>query len=188
MTFSIGAVKKDLESRMEKAVDVFHKELMGLRTGRASASLLEPVNVEAYGTPMPLNQVGTISVPEPRMLSVQVWDKGMVKAVEKAIRDAGLGLNPAADGTLVRIPIPALTEERRTELAKVAGKYAEEAKIAVRNIRRQGMDELKKAEKDSDISQDEQHAFGDDIQKLTDSYVSKIDDAFANKEQEIMQV
>lgn len=188
MAFDIDTFKLDLEGRMEKAVEVFQKELMGIRTGRASAGLLEPVTVDAYGAPMPLNQVGTISVPEPRMLSVQVWDKGMAKAVEKAIRDAGLGLNPAADGALVRVPVPALTEERRVELTKVAGKYAEEARIAVRNIRRHGMDGLKKAEKDSEISKDEHRDQGEDVQKLTDSFIGKIDNAFRHKEREIMQV
>ncbi|MCW8915825.1 MAG: ribosome recycling factor [Magnetovibrio sp.] len=173
---------------MEGAVDVLHKEFAGLRTGRASVSLLEPVMVEAYGQAMPLNQVGTVGVPEPRMLTVQVWDKGMVKSVEKAIMDAGLGLNPQADGQLVRIPIPPLNEERRKELAKVAGKYAEEARVAVRNVRRHGMDELKKGEKDGDISEDEHRQYGDEIQKMTDASVSKIDETLAHKEEEIMQV
>ena len=140
----VAGLKKDLSRRMEGAVEVLHKEFTGLRTGRASVSLLEPVMVEAYGVPTPLNQVASVSVPEPRMLSVQVWDKTMVKSVEKAIRDSGLGLNPAADGTLVRVPIPPLNEERRAELSKVAGKYAEQAKISVRNVRRDGMDQLKK--------------------------------------------
>ena len=142
MDFS--ATKKDLERRMEGALDVLHKEFAGLRTGRASASLLDPIMVNAYGSDMPLNQVGTVSVPEARMLSIQVWDKGLVNSVEKAIMESGLGLNPSSDGTLVRIPIPQLTEDRRAELAKVAGKYAEEARIAVRNVRRHAMDELKR--------------------------------------------
>ena len=184
----INALKSDLERRMEGAVEVLHKEFGGLRTGRASTSLLDPVTVEAYGQAMPLNQVGTVGVPEPRMLSVQVWDKGMVKAVEKAIMDAGLGLNPQADGQLVRIPIPPLNEERRQELAKVAGKYAEEARVAVRNVRRHGMDELKKAEKDGDISEDAHREYADDIQKMTDANVAKIDETLAHKEEEIMQV
>ncbi len=184
----IKALKADLDRRMEGAVEVLHKEFGGLRTGRASVSLLDPVQVEAYGQSMPLNQVGTVGVPEPRMLSVQVWDKGMVKSVEKAIMDAGLGLNPQADGQLIRIPIPALNEERRQELAKVAGKYAEEARVAVRNVRRHGMDELKKAEKDGEISEDEQRQYSDEIQKMTDSHVAKIDETLAHKEEEIMQV
>jgi len=184
----IKAIKADLERRMEGAVEVLHKEFGGLRTGRASTSLLDPVTVEAYGQAMPLNQVGTVGVPEPRMLTVQVWDKGMVKAVEKAIMDAGLGLNPQADGQMVRIPIPPLNEERRKELAKVAGKYTEEARIAVRNVRRHGMDELKKAEKDGDISEDEHRQYSDEIQKMTDANIAKIDETLAHKEEEIMQV
>lgn len=183
-----NASKKDLERRMEGALEVLHKEFGGLRTGRASTSLLDPVMVNAYGSEMPLNQVGSVSVPDPRMLSVQVWDKGLVGAVEKAIMDSGLGLNPSSDGTLVRIPLPQLTEERRGELAKVAGKYAEEARIAVRNVRRHAMDELKKQEKDSDISQDEHRDYADEVQKLTDAYVGKIDEALEAKEKDIMQV
>ncbi len=188
MSTGISADKKDVARRMEGAVDVLHKEFGGLRTGRAATSLLEPVTVQAYGSEMPLNQVGTVSVPEPRMLSVQVWDKGLVKAVEKAIMDSGLGLNPSADGQLVRIPIPALTEERRVELSKIAGKYTEEARIAVRNVRRHAMDELKRAEKDGEISEDEHRDYAHEMQELTDQYIKKIDDALANKEQEIMQV
>jgi ribosome recycling factor len=178
----------DLRRRMNGALDVLRQEFGGLRTGRASASLLEPVVVEVYGSQMPLNQVGTISVPEPRMLSVQVWDKSNVSSVEKAIRDAGLGLNPAADGQLVRVPIPELTEERREEMVKVAHKYAEQARIAVRHVRRAGMDELKKAEKDGDISQDEMRQFEDEIQKLTDQMIAKIDEALETKDGEIRQV
>ncbi|MEO5335572.1 MAG: ribosome recycling factor [Magnetospirillum sp. WYHS-4] len=181
-------MKKDLEHRMEGSLGVLHKEFAGLRTGRASTSLLEPITVEAYGSPMPMNQVGTIGTPEPRMLTVQVWDKGLVKAVEKAIRDANLGLNPQTDGQLVRVPIPALNEERRKELTKVAGKYAEEARVHVRNVRRHGMDELKKLEKDHKISEDEHRTFGEEVQKLTDSYIKKIDEALHAKEKEIMQV
>lgn len=183
-----NASKKDLERRMDGALEVLHKEFGGLRTGRASTSLLDPVMVNAYGSEMPLNQVGSVSVPDPRMLSVQVWDKGLVGAVEKAIMDSGLGLNPSSDGTLVRIPLPQLTEERRGELAKVAGKYAEEARVAVRNVRRHAMDELKKQEKDGDISQDAHHDHADEVQKLTDSFVKKIDEALAAKEKDIMQV
>lgn len=184
----IKELKKDAERRMEGAVEVLHQEFGGLRTGRASTSLLEPVMVDAYGSEMPLNQVGTIGVPEPRMLTVQVWDKSMVKSVEKAILESGLGLNPSSDGQLVRVPIPALTEERRVELTKVAGKYAEEARIAVRNVRRHAMDELKREEKDGEISEDAHHEYAQIIQELTDTYVKKIDETLANKEQEIMQV
>lgn len=183
-----GSIKKDLERRMSGAIEVLHKEFGGLRTGRASVSLLEPVQVMAYGSPMPLNQVGSVSVPEPRMLSVQVWDKSMVGAVEKAIRDAGLGLNPAADGTLVRIPIPPLNEERRQELTKVAGKYAEEARVSVRNVRRHGMDTLKNLEKEGEISQDQQKGWEKNVQEITDQYIKEIDEALETKEAEIMQV
>jgi len=181
-------MKKDIDRRMEGAVEVLSREFAGLRSGRASAGLLEPVTVEAYGSNMPLNQVGNIGVPEPRMLTVQVWDKGLVKEVEKAIRDSGLGLNPAAEGQMIRVPIPALTEERRVEFTKVAGKYAEEARIAVRNVRRHAMDDLKRGEKDGDISQDEHHDYAQEVQNLTDQYIKKIDEALANKEEEIMQV
>jgi len=183
-----SSMKADARRRMEGAIDALQKEFGGLRTGRASVSLLDTITVEAYGNEMPLNQVGTVGVPEPRMLTVQVWDKSQVGAVEKAIRNSGLGLNPATDGQTVRVPIPPLTEERRADLAKIAGKYAEEARIAVRNVRRHGMDELKKLEKDGEISQDDQHHNSDEIQKLTDEFVAKIDDGLATKEQEIMQV
>lgn len=185
---NINGMRDGLSRRMAGALEVLQGEFGGLRTGRASTSLLEPIQVEAYGTPMPLNQVGSISVPEPRMLSVQVWDKGNVKAVERAILESGLGLNPAVDGTLIRVPIPALTAERRTELTKVAGKYAEEARIATRNVRRHALDELKKAEKDGGISQDELRDYSDEVQKMTDDYIAKIDEALKSKEQEIMQV
>lgn len=181
-------LKADLKHRMAGALEVLKKEFAGLRTGRASTSLLDPVQVEAYGQSMPLNQVATVSVPEPRMISVQVWDKGMAKAAEKAIRDAGLGLNPASDGQLIRVPIPPLNEERRVELTKVASKYAEQARVAVRNVRRDGMDQLKKMEKDNTISQDEHKKLGQDIQTLTDDTIKRIDEALAHKEQEIMQV
>lgn len=184
----ISAIKKETTRRMEGAVDVLHQEFGGLRTGRAATSLLEPIVVQAYGQAMPINQVGTISVPEPRMLSVQVWDKGLVSSVEKAIMDSSLGLNPSSDGQSVRVPIPALTEERRVELSKIAAKYAEEARIAVRNVRRHVMDSLKASEKDGEISQDEQREFSDDVQKITDEFVKKIDETLKNKEQEIMQV
>ena len=164
----------DIERRMEGAVATLKTELGGLRTGRASASLLEPIMVEAYGQQMPLAQVGTISVPEPRMLSVQVWDKGQVALVEKAIRESGLGLNPMADGQLVRIPLPELNEERREELVKVAGRYAEQARVAVRNVRRDGMDQIKKSEKDGDMSQDDAKLFSNEMQETTDRYVKLI--------------
>ncbi|MGF1562499.1 MAG: ribosome recycling factor [Geminicoccaceae bacterium] len=178
----------DIAKRMDGAVEVLRKEFAGLRTGRAAASLLEPVVVNVYGSDMPINQVGTISVPEPRMISVQVWDKSNVKAVEKAIRDAGLGLNPAADGTLVRIPIPELSEERRHELTKVAARYAEQARVAVRNVRRDGMDVLKRMEKDGDISQDEHHLYADEVQALTDSHIERINDLLETKDKEIRTV
>lgn len=177
-----------LRRRMDGALEALRKEFAGLRTGRASASLLEPVTVEAYGNQMPLTQVGTIGVPEPRMITVQVWDRGMVKAVEKAIREAGLGLNPQPDGQLIRVPIPDLNQERRHELAKVAGKYAEQARVAVRNVRRDGMDMLKRREKGGEISQDEHKKLSDQVQAMTDEHIRKIDDTFATKEKEIMQV
>ncbi len=184
----IDAMKKDIRRRMEGAVEVLHQEFGGLRTGRAATSLLEPVTVHAYGSDMPMNQVGTVSAPEPRMLTVQVWDKGLVQAVEKAIMESGLGLNPSTEGQVIRVPIPALTEERRQELAKVAHKYAEDARVAVRNVRRHAMDELKRAEKDHQISQDEQRDQGKEVQDTTDLHISQIDNALSNKEKEIMQV
>jgi ribosome recycling factor len=178
----------DIERRMDGAVGALKAEFAGLRTGRASASLLEPIQVEAYGSRMPLNQVGTISVPEPRMISVQVWDRSMTKAVEKAIRESDLGLNPQSDGQLIRVPLPDLSEERRAELVKVASKYAESARVAVRNVRRDGMDHLKKMEKDGDISQDDRRLYEEEIQELTDKHVKAIDEALASKEKDIMQV
>ena len=178
----------DFNRRMDGALEVLRKEFSGLRTGRASASLLEPVQVEAYGNRMPLNQVGTVNVPEPRMITVQVWDKSQVKAVESAIRDAGLGLNPMSDGQLVRVPIPDLSEERRAEITKIAHKYAEQARVSVRNVRRDAMDKLKKMEHDHEMSQDEHHDWSGKIQKLTDEHIKKIDDLLASKEQEIKQV
>ena len=178
----------DIKRRMRGAIEVLHSEFGGLRTGRASAALLEPLTVEAYGSKMPLNQVGTVSVPDSRLITVQVWDKSLVGAVDRAIRESGLGLNPATEGQLVRVPIPQLSEERRVELTKIAHKYAEQAKVAVRNVRRDGMDRLKRLEKDGDISQDEHRAWADDLQKLTDGAVKEIDEALASKEQEILQV
>jgi ribosome recycling factor len=180
--------KDELDRRMNGAVATFKSELSGLRTGRASAALLDPVKVEAYGNVVPINQVGTISTPEPRMITVQVWDKGLAKAVDKAIRDAGLGLNPQMDGQLLRVPLPELNEDRRRELTKLAAKYAEAARVAVRNVRRDGMEVLKKLEKDHKISQDEHHTRGDVLQKMTDAHVKDIDTALHAKEQEIMQV
>ena len=179
---------EDIRRRMKSAVEVVRKEFSGLRTGRASVALLEPVVVEAYGSKMPISQVGNVGVPDPRMLTVQVWDAGLVKAVEKAIRDARLGLNPQTEGTLVRVPIPALSQERRAELAKVANKYAEQGKVAVRNVRRDGMDMLKKMEKDGDIIKDEHKARSDEVQKLTDQHIKEIDTTLTTKETEIMQV
>lgn len=179
---------KSLEKRMEGAVSNLNQEFQGLRTGRASVNLLDTVTVPAYGADTPLNQVGSVSVPEARMLSVSIWDKSLVGAADKAIRESGLGLNPIVDGQNLRIPIPPLNEERRRDLTKVAGKYAESARVAVRNIRRDGMDQIKKLEKDGEISQDDQKAYGEDIQKLTDQFISRIDDLLKTKEEEIMQV
>ena len=178
----------DLKSRMQKSISSLRDELAGLRTGRASASLLEPVTVEAYGSRMPLSQLATVTVPEPRMLSVQVWDRTMAMAVEKAIRDSGLGLNPMGEGQVIRVPLPELNEQRRKELAKVAHNYAEAARVAVRHIRRDGMDALKKGEKDGDISQDDSRIQADLVQKATDAAVTEIDQVLGAKEAEIMQV
>ncbi len=174
----------DLERRMQSSFDVLSKEFGGLRTGRASASLLEGVSVEVYGSKMPITQVSTVSAPEPRLLTVQVWDANNTKAVEKAISSAGLGLNPQPAGTLIRVPIPGLSEERRVELAKVGAKYAEQARVAIRNLRREGMDAVKK----SKVSEDEQKKTEEKIQKMTDAWIKKIDDALAHKETEIKQV
>lgn len=178
----------DIRKRMDGAINSLKQELAGLRTGRASGNLLEPIQVEAYGAMTPLNQVANINVPEPRMLSVQVWDKGLVVAVEKAIRSAGLGLNPITEGQSIRLPIPPLSTERRAELAKLAGKYAEAARVAIRNVRRDGMELLKKSEKDGDISQDEHKKLADQVQKETDAFVKKVDETAKHKEEEIMQV
>jgi ribosome recycling factor len=178
----------DLKRRMKGALSVLRDEFGGLRTGRASISLLEPIQVEVYGSSMPISQVATISVPESRMLSAQVWDKSNVAAVEKAIRESSLGLNPVTDGTLVRVPIPELNEERRLELAKIAHRYAEQARVAVRHVRRDGLDTLKKEEKDGEIGQDEQHTIGDQVQKLTDEMIGDIDTALSEKETEIKKV
>jgi ribosome recycling factor len=178
----------DIKTRMQKSISSLREELAGLRTGRASASLLEPVTVEAYGSRTPLSQLATVTVPEPRMLSVQVWDRSLAMAVEKAIRDSGLGLNPMGEGQVIRVPLPELNEQRRKELAKVAHNYAEAARVAVRHIRRDGMDALKKAEKDGDLSQDDSRVQSDLVQKATDAAVAEIDQVVAAKEAEIMQV
>ncbi|MCH2628973.1 MAG: ribosome recycling factor [Nisaea sp.] len=178
----------DLQRRMEGAISSLTKDFQGLRTGRANTQLLDSILVEVYGATMPVNQVATVSVPEPRMLSVQVWDKDNVKLVEKAIRESELGLNPQLDGQLLRIPLPDLSEDRRIELSKVAAKYAENAKIAVRNVRRDGMDKLKKMEKDGNLSQDDKRLYDEEIQSLTDRSVVQIDELFSKKEEEIMQV
>ena len=179
---------KTFRDRMDKSVSALKDEFAGLRTGRANAGLLEPVRVEAYGSASPLTAVAAISVPEPRMISVSVWDKGMVVAVEKAIRNANLGLNPIVDGQTLRIPVPPLTEERRKDLVKLAGKYAEQQKISVRNVRRDANDDLKKAEKAGEISQDEQKKMETEVQKDTDAAIKRIDETLKTKEQEIMQV
>ncbi len=176
------------KDRMDKAVAALKDEFASLRTGRASANLLDQVHVEAYGSSVPINQVAAVNVPEPRMISVNVWDRGLVVSVEKAIRNAGLGLNPVVDGQTLRIPIPPLTEERRKEIAKVASKYAEQQRVAVRNIRRDANDDLKKAEKDGAISQDELKRMETEVQKLTDEAIKRVDEALKTKEQEIMHV
>ena len=178
--------KGDLQRRMHGAIEALKSDMVGLRTGRASTNLLDPINVEVYGAQMPLNQVATVSAPEPRLLSVQVWDKGNVGPVEKAIRSAGLGLNPITDGTMIRLPIPDLTEERRKELAKLVGQYAEKARIAVRNVRRDGMDHLKVDEKKHEISEDERKRLEVEVQKMTDDTIKDIDSSANAKEQEIL--
>ena len=180
--------KKDLERRMEGALTSLSTEFGGLRTGRASVNLLDSIMVPAYGSTVPLNQVASVTVTDTRMLSVNVWDRSVVGAADRAIRESGLGLNPVVDGQNLRLPIPPLNEERRKELQKVAGKYAESARVAIRNIRRDGMDSLKAMEKDGEISEDRHHALSDEVQKLTDTYVAKVDEALKAKEAEIMQV
>ncbi len=179
--------KADLQRRMTGAVDALKHDLGGLRTGRASTTLLEPIQVEVYGANMPINQVATLSAPEPRMLSVQVWDRSNLGAVEKAIRNAGLGINPVVDGQTIRLPIPDLTEDRRKELAKLAHQYAEKAKVAVRNVRRDGMDHLKQDEKKNEISEDERKRFETEVQKVTDDAIAEIDAVVAAKDKEILQ-
>jgi len=182
------ALLKDLQRRMDGALEALRKEFGGLRTGRASTSLLEPVMVSAYGGTVPLNQVASVNVPEPRMITVQVWDRGMVKAIDKAIRDAGLGLNPQTEGQTIRVPIPDLNEERRRELTRVAAKYAEAARVSVRNVRRDGIEVLRKQEKDGEISQDEHRKLEREIQRLTDDHIKRVDDTLAQKDKEILQV
>jgi len=174
--------------RMEKSVTALKEEFGTLRTGRANSALLDQVSVEAYGSHMPINQVGSVSVPDPRSITVSVWDKGLVVSVEKAIRNAGLGLNPVVEGQNLRVPIPPLTEERRRDLAKLAGRYAEQQRVAVRNVRRDAMDDLKRAEKAGAISQDEHKRLEGDVQKITDEAVKRVDEALKTKEHEIMQV
>ena len=178
----------DVQKRMDGALEALRREFQGLRTGRASVSLLEPITVEAYGAKMPIAQVGTLGVPEPRMITVQVWDKAVVAATERAIREANLGLNPMRDGQLLRIPIPELSEDRRRELSKIAARYGEQARVAIRNVRRDGMDMLKRMEREGELSQDEQKVWAEEIQELTDQHIKAVDDAVAAKEKEIMQV
>ena len=185
---SEGIDLKELKRRMDGAISAFKNDIASLRTGRASANVLDPVQVEAYGSRVPLNQVANISVPEPRMLSVSVWDKGMVGAVERGIRESNLGLNPIIDGQNLRIPLPELNEERRKSLVKVAHDYAEKAKVAIRHVRRDGMDDLKKAEKDGDIGQDLSRSQSEKVQKMTDEVILDVDRLLAEKEKEIMQV
>jgi ribosome recycling factor len=183
-----NTIKEDTLLRMDKSLESLKSDFGGLRAGRAHASLLDGILVDAYGSTTPLSQVGTISVPDAHTLSVSVWDKSLAKSVEKALRESDLGLNPASDGQLIRIPIPPLSEERRKELVKIAGKYSEQCKIAIRNIRRDAMDEVKKMKKDSLISEDEEKKYNNDIQKWTDDAIKKVDDQLANKEKDIMQV
>jgi len=178
----------DLRRRMDGALEVLRKEFGGLRTGRASAGLLEPISVAAYGGTMPINQVANVSVPEPRMITVQVWDRAMVKAVDKAIRESGLGLNPQTEGQVIRVPIPDLNEERRRELTRVSARYAEEARVSVRHVRRDGIEMLRRREKEADISQDQQRKLQQEVQRLTDDYIQRIDEALTQKDREILQV
>ena len=180
--------KDDLVKRMDGAINSFSGDLVGLRTGRASTNMVDGILVDAYGQKMPIDQVGSISVPEARMISIQVWDKGLVIAVEKAIHESDLGLNPQADGELIRIPIPELNEERREELSKIAGKYAEQSRVAIRNVRRDGMDEIKKIEKDGNVGKDRAVDLSNEVQELTDDYIKKIDEMLSQKENEIRQV
>jgi ribosome recycling factor len=182
------ALLKDIGRRMDGAIEALRKEFAGLRTGRASVGLLEPVTVDAYGSTVPLNQIANINVPEPRLITVNVWDRGMVKAVDKAIREAGLGLNPQTEGQTIRVPIPDLNEERRRELTKVAARYAEATRVSVRNVRRDGIETLRKQQKDGEISQDEEKKFEREIQHLTDDHIKRVDETLAQKDKEILQV
>ncbi len=188
MAADLNNLKQDLSRRMDGALETLKREFAGLRTGRASPALLEPLRVEAYGSEVPITQVGTIGVPESRMLTVQVWDRTMVGAVDRAIRESGLGLNPQIDGQLVRVPIPMLTAERRTELAKAAGRYAEATKVSVRAVRRDGMEQIKGFEKKHEIGEDVAKTWSDEVQKLTDGYIKRIDESLADKERDIKQV
>ncbi len=188
MPADLTALKADLQRRMEGAMETMRRDFAGLRTGRANPALLEPVKVEAYGTEVPITTVGTIGVPESRMITVQVWDKTLVGAVERAIRDFGLGLNPAADGQVVRVPIPQLTAERRVELARAAGRYGEGARVAVRGVRRDGMEQVKAAEKKHEIGEDEAKTWSEEVQRLTDQFIKRIDEGLVEKEREIKQV
>ena len=178
----------DIKRRMEGALNSLKSDFSGLRTGHASANILDPIVVDAYGQKMPINQVGTVSVPEPRMISVQIWDKAMVIAVEKAIRESSLGLNPITDGTNIRLPMPELNEERRKEIVKIAHQYAEQARVAIRHVRRDGMEAAKKSEKDGDIGQDEARSLSDQVQQSTDDFIGQVDALLDSKESEIMQV
>ena len=188
MPADLNALKEDLTRRMDGALETMRRDFAGLRTGRASPGLLEPVKVEAYGSEVPITQVGTIGVPESRMITVQVWDKTLVGAVERAIRDSGLGLNPGSDGQVVRVPIPQLTAERRVELARAAGRYGEGARVAVRGVRRDGMEKIKAFEKKHEISEDDVKDWSDEVQKLTDFYIKRVDESLSEKEREIKQV
>lgn len=188
MTADLNALKQDLNHRMDQALETLRREFAGLRTGRASPGLLEPVRVSAYGTEVPLNQVGTVSVPEPRLLTVQVWDRSLVNVVVIAIRDCGLGLNPAPDGQLVRVPIPQLTAERRAELAKAAARYAEGTRVAVRGVRRDGMEQIKALQKKHELGEDVLVRWSEEVQKLTGSHIKRIDDLLTDKDREIRQV
>ena len=188
MAADLNDLKQDLTRRMDGALETLKREFNGLRTGRAHPGLLEPVKVHAYGGDMPLTQVGTVGTPEPRMLTVQVWDRSLVTAVERAIRDAGLGLNPSADGMLVRVPIPQLTTERRNELAKLGHKYAEGARISVRGVRRDGMEQVKALDKKHEIGEDVSKHWQEEVQKLTDQYIKRVDESLADKEKDIRQV
>jgi ribosome recycling factor len=188
MPADVKALKQDLQRRMDGAMEMLRKEFSGLRTGRASPALLEPIRVEAYGTEQPLNQVANVSIAGPGLLSVQVWDKSVIKAVEVAIRDSGLGLNPQSEGQVIRVPLPPLTQERRNDLVKAAGKYSEGTRVAVRGVRRDGMEQIKAWEKKHEIGEDDAKTWAEEVQKLTDQYIKQIDQALAEKEKDIRQV